>query len=74
MVMSGWSVNLTTLFLGRLRPPKWSTTCTSKCIYFCQSFLESAEGEMIVSAHQGPLTLDQSDALPTMPRGLAVSG
>ena len=27
---SGWSVNLTTLFLGRLRPPKQltSTSCT----------------------------------------------
>ena len=38
---------LTTLFLGRLRPPKrlFSTSCT----YFCQSLttapLESAEGE-----------------------------
>ena len=30
-VMSGRSVNLTTLFLGRLRPPKrlTSTSCTS---------------------------------------------
>ena len=30
MVMSGRSVNLTTLFLGRLRPPKrlTSTSCT----------------------------------------------
>ena len=30
-VMSGWSVNLATLFLGRLRPPQWltSTSCTN---------------------------------------------
>ena len=30
MVMSGWSVNLTTLFVSRLRPPKRlaSTSCT----------------------------------------------
>ena len=28
-VMSGWSVNLSTLFLGRLRSPKpFSTSCT----------------------------------------------
>ena len=26
IVMSGWSVNLTTLFLGRLRPPKRLTS------------------------------------------------
>ena len=31
-VMSGRSVNLTTLFLGRLRPPKWLTS--TSCTYF----------------------------------------
>ena len=33
-VMSGWSVNLTTLFLGRLRPPKRLTSAS--CTYFRQ--------------------------------------
>ena len=33
-VMSGRSVNLTTLFLGRLRPPKPLTS--TSCTYFCQ--------------------------------------
>ena len=33
-VMSGRSVNLTTLFLGRLRPPKQLTS--TLCIYFHQ--------------------------------------
>ena len=31
-VMLGGSVNLTTLFLDRLRPPKWLTS--TSCIYF----------------------------------------
>ena len=47
MVMSGRSVNLPTLFLGRLRPPKWLTS--TLCTYFRQklttALLESAEGE-----------------------------
>ena len=30
--MSGRSVNLTKLFLGRLRPPKWLTS--TSCTYF----------------------------------------
>ena len=30
--MSGRSVNLTTLFLGRVRPPKWLTS--TSCTYF----------------------------------------
>ena len=33
-VISGWSVSLTTLFLGRLRPPKQFTS--TLCTYFCQ--------------------------------------
>ena len=33
-VMSGWSVNLTTLFMGRLRPPKRLTS--TSCTYFRQ--------------------------------------
>ena len=47
MVMSGRSVNLPTLFLGRLRPPKRLTS--TLCTYFRQklttALLESAEGE-----------------------------
>ena len=34
MVMPGWSVNLTVLFLGRLRSPQESTS--TKYSYFCQ--------------------------------------
>ena len=45
--MSGRSVNLTTLFLGRLRPPKRLTS--TSCTYFRQeltiALLEKAEGE-----------------------------
>ena len=47
MVMSGRSVNLPTLFLGSLRPPKRLTS--TLCTYFRQkltnALLESAEGE-----------------------------
>ena len=47
MVMSGRSVNLATLFLGRLRPPKRLTS--APCICFRHELatvlLESAEGE-----------------------------
>ena len=50
MVMSGRSVNLPTLFLGRLRPPKRLTS--TLCTYFRQklatALLESAEGGMKV--------------------------
>ena len=35
-VMSGWSVNLTTLFLGRLKPPKQLTSTSCTYTYFCQ--------------------------------------
>ena len=45
--MSGRSVNLTTLFLGRLRPPNRSTS--TSCTYFHQllttTLLESVEGK-----------------------------
>ena len=34
MVMSGWSVRLTTLFLGRFTPPK--RLSSTKCKYFRQ--------------------------------------
>ena len=47
MVMSGRSANLTTLFVGRLRPPKRLTS--PSCTYFRQLLttvlLESVEGE-----------------------------
>ena len=43
--MSGWSVNLTTLFLGRLGLPK--LLISTKCTYFHQitALLGSVEGE-----------------------------
>ena len=65
MVMSGRSVNLPTLFLGRLRPPKQLTS--TSCTYFRQklttALLESAEGETKVCgpdwvSNQGPLALE----------------
>ena len=44
MIMSEWSVNLTTLFLGRVRPHKWLTSISFS--YFGQklttALLESA--------------------------------
>ena len=69
MVMSGCSANLTTLFLGKLRPPKWLTS--TKSTYFrkklTNAFLESEEGEIKVAdraSNQGPLALE-SDMLST---------
>ena len=55
MVMSGRSVNLTTLFLGRLRPPKrlTSTSCTYFCQYLTTALLEKAEGETKVCGQTG---------------------
>ena len=46
MVMSGRSVNLTTLFLGRLRPPKQliSTQCPNFRQLLTNALLESVEG------------------------------
>ena len=70
--MSGRSVNLTTLFLGRLRPPKrlTSTSCTYFRQWLTTAFLESAEGETKVHvcgrtglSNPGPLALE-SDVLP----------
>ena len=50
--MSGRSVNQTTFFLGRLRPPKRITS--TSCPYFCETLttalLEKAEGETKVCA------------------------
>ena len=57
MVMSGRSVNLTTLFLGRLRPPKGLTSTISG------RRNESMWPDRV--SNPGPLALE-SDALPTM--------
>ena len=58
--MSGRSVNLTTLFLGRLRPPERLTS--TSCAYFRQQLttapLESAEGETKVCGQTGYRTQD----------------
>ena len=55
MVMSERSVNLPTLLLGRLRPPKRLTS--TLCTYFRQklttALLESAEGETKVCGRTG---------------------
>ena len=69
MVMSGWSFNLTTLFLGRLRPKRLtSTLCTYFPQYLTTALLESVEGEMNIwperVTNPGPLALE-SDALQT---------
>ena len=60
MVMSGRSVNLPTLFLDRLRPPKPLTSAL--CTYFRQkltiALLESAEGEKKVCGRTGYRTRD----------------
>ena len=60
MVMSGRSVNLPTLFQGRLRPPKRLTS--TLCTYFRQklttALLESAEGETKVCGLTGYRTRD----------------
>ena len=74
MVMSGRSVNLTTLFMGRLRPPKrlTSTSCTltsTSYTYFRQLLttvlLEKAEGETKVCCEK------ESGALPIALHGPA---
>ena len=67
--MLGRSVNLTTLFLDRLRPPKWLTS--TLCTYFCQSLttalLESAEEKRKYVARLGiePKTPDFRVRRPT---------
>ena len=60
MVMSGRSVNLPTLFLGRLRPLQRLTS--TLCAYFRQkltsALLESAEGETKICGRTGYRTRD----------------
>ena len=57
---SGGSVNLTTLFLGRLRPPKrlTSTSCTYFRQWLTTALLETAEGETKVCYQTGYRTQD----------------
>ena len=68
MVMSGRSINLTTLFLGRLRPPKLLTS--TKCTYFRQQLTPaqvSGRNERMwpgLVLNPEPLVLE-SDPLPT---------
>ena len=70
--MSGRSGNLTTLFLGRLIPPKQLTS--TKCTYFLQTtiLLESAEREIKVTdwvLNPGPVAFE-SEPLLTVPCSL----
>ena len=67
--MSGWSVNLTTLFLGSLRPPKrlTSTSCTHFRQKLTTALLEKAEGETKVlpdRVSNPGLLIYESGALP----------
>ena len=72
--MSGPSVNLITLFLGRLRPPKRLTS--TLCTYFCQQlpFLNQRKDDQSMwpdrVSNPGPLTYE-SGALSTVLRGQA---
>ena len=50
MVMSGWSVKLSTLFQGRLRPPKRFTSISPVTD---TTLLESAEGETNICGRTG---------------------
>ena len=74
--MSGRSVNLTTLFLGRLRPPKrlTSTSCTlSPVTDNCPSLKSGRRNESMLPdqvSNPGPLTYE-SGALPIVLRGPA---
>ena len=61
--MSGRTVNLTTLFLGRLRSPK--RLISISCTYFRQSVTTSRV------SNPGPLTYE-SGGLPTALRGPAL--
>ena len=58
--MSGRPVNLTTLFLARLRPPKrlTSTSCTYFRQYLTTALPEKVEGEMKVCSQTGYRTQD----------------
>ena len=62
VVMSGRPVNLTTLFLDRLRPPKRLTS--TSCTHFRQ-FLNQRKEKRKCMAGLAP----ESDALPTALRG-----
>ena len=71
-VMSGWSVNLTTLFLGGLRPPK-RLTSTPPVTDNCPSWISGRRNESMLPervSNQGHLTYE-SGALPTAQRGSA---
>ena len=57
MVLSVRSVNVTTVILGRLRPPK-QLTSTKVHILSPVTLLESAEGDTEVSGRTGYRTLD----------------
>ena len=78
MVMSGRSVNLTTLFLGRLRPPK-RLTSTSVHIFLpvadnCPSWISRRKNKSLWPdwvSNPGPLALE-SDALLTALHGSAL--
>ena len=77
-VMSGRSVNLATLFLGRLRPPKWLTSTSST--HFrpvtdtCPSCISGRRKESMWLdwvSNLGPLA-PESDVLPTALSGLVI--
>ena len=73
MFLSGRSVNLTTLFLGRLRPPKRLTKLspiTDNCPFSVSGRRNESSLPDRVS-YPEPLALE-SDALPTAPCGPAV--
>ena len=71
MDMAGWSVNLTTLFLGRLRPPK-RLTCTLCTVPFLNQWKEKRVCSQTRVLNPGPLALE-SDVLLTAPCGPAFS-
>ena len=56
--MSAQSINLTTLFLGRLRPPKQLTSTLCKYILSVTALLEPAEGGTKVCGQSGYQTRD----------------
>ena len=71
MVMLGRAVNLTKLFLGRLRPP--NVHILSPVTDSCPSRISGRKNETVWPdriSNPGPLALE-SDALPTALRGPA---
>ena len=71
MVMSGRSVNLTTLSLGRFRPPKYFVHILSPVTDNCPSRISGRRNESMWpdrGSNPGPLALE-SEALPTARRG-----